>query len=712
MSATTNVSRRNFLRTAAGGLALGFVLPERTRLVAQAVGNPPPNLFAPPPTGKPNAYIHIGTDESVTFIIPKSEMGQGPTTACSQLLAEELECDWSKVRMEVAPVDPASFGHQTTVGSQAIRSSWEPMRRAGAEAREMLIQAAAQKWGVDKSKCRAENGFVINTADNSRLSYGGLADAAAKLPVPQNVALKDPKQFRVVGKPVKRLDTRDKVMGRAQYGLDAKVNGMVYATLQRCPVFGGKVASFDASKAKAVAGVKDVVQISRGVAVIADNTWAAMQGRRALTVQWDEGAGASVSSASIRQMFADRAKQPGAVARKEGDAQAGLAKAAKKVEAVYEAPFLSHAPMEPMNCTVHARPDGAEAWCPTQSPTTSRAVIAQTLGLPPEKVNLHTLYMGGGFGRRGEGELDYVAEAAELAKVLGVPVKLTWSREDDMQHDYYRPASYVEFAGGVDAAGWPSALSAKIACPSFAFLRDGVDFTAVVGLADLHYEIPDFLVDYRVANTIVPVSYWRGPGASQNTYFAECFFDELCAAGGKDPVEARRRLLAKTPRLLAVLDLAAEKAGWGKKLAPGRFQGIALGSNVGSFNAQVAEISITRGKVRVHRVVCAFDCGQVINPAILTQQIEGGIIFGLSAAMKGEITLDRGRVQQANFNTYDMVRIDEAPQMEVHLVPSTERPSGAGEASNPTIIPAVVNAIFAATGKRLRKLPIRTANLA
>jgi isoquinoline 1-oxidoreductase beta subunit len=664
-------------------------------------------MFAPPPTGKPNAYIHIGTDDWITFYIPKGEMGQGPTTACSQLLAEELECDWAKVRMEIAAVDPDSFGHQTTVGSRAIRSTWEPLRKAGAEAREMLIRAAAEQWGVSPSQCRAENGMVINTINNARINFGRVADAAAKLPVPQNVRLKDPKAFRIIGKPVHRLDTRDKVTGRAVFGIDARPDGLVYAVVERCPVFGGKVASFDASKANAVAGVKDVVQISRGVAVIADSTWAAMQGRRTLTVRWDEGAGASTTSAGISRMFAERTKEAGAVARREGDVDTALANAAKRVDAVYEAPFLAHASMEPMNCTVHARGETAEVWAPTQSPTTSRAVVAEVLGLRPEKVVFHTLFCGGGFGRRGEGELDYVAEAAEVAKHTSAPVKVTWSREDDMQHDYYRPASYVDFSGGVDAEGWPIAWRARVACPSFGFLRDGVDGTAVGGLSNVLYNIPNFLVDYRVANTIVPVSYWRAPGASQNTFFAECFLDELCAAGGKDPVEVRRRLLAKEPRLLNVLNLAADKAGWGNRLPEGRYRGVAVGANVGSFNAQIAEVSIAGGKVRVHRVVCAFDCGQIINPAILTQQIEGGIIYGLSAALKGEITIDRGRVQQANFNNHDVLRIDEAPVIEVHLVRSAEEPTGAGEAVNPTIVPAVANAVFAATGKPVRKLPIR-----
>jgi isoquinoline 1-oxidoreductase subunit beta len=710
MSTVMDFSRRGFLTTS-GGLLIGLVLPGRSKLAAQQIGLPPPNLFAPPPVHKPNAYIHIATDDSITFLIPKGEMGQGPTTACSQMLAEELECDWAKVRMEIAPVDPALYGHQTTVGSQATRSTWEPLRKAGAEAREMLIGAAAIQWGVNPSQCRAENGFVINTANNARLSYGSLAEAASKLPVPANVTLKDPKDFRIIGKPVKRLDTRDKVTGKAKFGLDAHPDGLVYAVVERCPVFGGKVATFDATKAKAVPGVKDVVQISRGVAVIANSTWAAMQGRRALTVQWDEGAGASVDSAGISKMFAEKAKEKGAVARKEGDAEAGLAKAAKKIEAVYESPFLSHAPMEPMNCTVHARPDGAEVWASTQSMTTSRKVVADALGIAPEKVTFHTLFCGGGFGRRGEGELDYVLEAAEVAKGLNVPVKVTWSREDDMQHDYYRPASYVEFAGGLDAQGWPAVFTAKVACPSFSFLRDGVDGTAVGGLSEIHYEIPDMLVDYRVANTIVPVSYWRAPGANQNTFFAESFIDELAAAGGKDPVEVRRRLLTKTPRMLNVLNLAAEKANWGKAPA-GRFQGVAIGNGAGAFVAQVAEISITQGRVRVHRVTCAFDCGQVINPAILRQNIEGGIIFGLSAAMKGEISLQRGRVQQGNFNDYDVTRIDESPVIDVYIVPSTEKPTGAGESTNPQIIPAVTNAIFAATGKRLRTLPIRLANLA
>jgi len=710
MQTSVNLSRRGFLG-ATGGLVLGFIIPEKNRLEAQAIGQPPSNMFDPPPPGHPNAYIRIGTDESVTFLIPKAEMGQGPTTACSQMLAEELECDWAKVRMEIAPVNPALYGHQTTVGSMAVRTTWDPLRQAGAQARQMLVQAAAQRWKVSPAQCRAANGFVLNTSTSARLSYGTLAADAAKLPVPATAGLKNAKDYRIIGKPLKRLDTRDKVTGRAQFGLDARPQGLVYAVVERCPVFGGKVASFDASKAKTVPGVKDVIKTSQAVAVIADSTWAAMQGRKALSVTWNEGAGAQVSSASIRSMFVARTKEKGAVARKEGDAAAGLAKASKRMEAVYEAPFVSHSPMEPMNCTIHARQGSAEVWAPTQSMTTSRKVVADALGLAPEKVEFHTLFCGGGFGRRGEGELDYVLEAAEVAKQVNAPVKVTWTREDDTQHDYYKPASYVELAGGLDAQGWPSVLTAKIATPSFAFLRDGVDAIAVLGLSDLAYAFPDMQVDYHMANTIVPVSFWRAPGNNHNTFFAESFIDELAAAGGKDPVEVRRRLLVKSPRLLNVLNLAAEKANWGKAPA-GRFQGVAVGTAAGAFVAQVAEISIAKGKLRVHKVVCGFDCGQVINPGILRQQIAGGIMFGLSQALKSEITLERGRVQQGNFNTNDQLRIDEAPEVEIHIVPSTERPSGAGEATNPQVLPAVANAIFAATGKRVRKLPIRAANLA
>jgi isoquinoline 1-oxidoreductase beta subunit len=706
------LNRRNFLQasaTAAGGLVIGFYLPERSPLAAQS-----PAADAP---SKLNAFVRIGADDSVTLMIHKSEMGQGTVTSLSMLLAEELECNWNKIRTEFPPVDPAYGAMMGAYGSLSIRTSWQPLRQAGAQAREMLIAAAAQKWGVDKSQCKADNGSVVNTATNAKLSYGSLADAAAKLPVPTAVKLKDPAQYRLIGTSMKRLDTASKVNGTATFGLDIKRPGMLYASLERCPVFGGKVASFDASKAKAVPGVKDVVQISNGVAVLADNTWAAMEGRKALTIQWDEGPRANTSSASLRQMFMDLAAKPGAVARNTvpagGDADAALAGAAIKLEAVYEAPYLSHAPMEPLNCVAHVTAGRCEIWAGTQIQSVAQQTAAGITKLPPAKIDIHTEYLGGGFGRRGGA--DFVGEAVEIAKaVTGTPVKLTWTREDDLQHDTYRPASYTKFTAGLDSGGWPVAFTGRVACPSFGGLRNGVDSTGVEGIVTMTYDIPNVHIEYHPPDAGIPVSYWRSVGFSQNCFFMESFLDEMAAATKKDPVEFRRRLLSTDPknaRYLNVLNIAADKAGWGKPLAAGRFQGVALVNNIGAFNAQVAEVSVTEGKVKVHRVVCAVDCGQVINRAGVTQQIESGIVYGLSAALKIGITLDHGRVQQKNFNNYDPLRIDEMPVVEVYIVDNHESPGGIGEASTPTIVPAVTNAVFAATGKRIRSLPIKAADL-
>ena len=701
MSAVQKLTRRSFLKTsaaAAGGLVLGFYLPEKDELEAQAT------------VGKLNAYVRVGTDDVVTLYIHKAEMGQGTVTSLSMLLAEELECDLKKIRTEFPGVDPIAFGPvQGVFGSMSIRTSWEPLRKAGATACEMLVQAAAQKWGVPKAQCRAENSTIVNLATKDRLSYGSLAEAASKLPVPQNASLKDPTQFRLVGKPQKRMDTPAKVSGQTTFGIDVKVPGMLHAALQRCPVFGGKVASFDATKAKTVPGVKQVVQISNGVAVLADNTWAAMEGRKALVVQWDEGALANTSSATIRKTFADLAEKPGAVARKEGDAAAALNGAPRKIEAIYEAPYLAHAPMEPLNAVAHVRADGCDVWTGTQIQSAAREAAVQITGLPAEKVQIHTMYLGGGFGRRGRA--DFIAEAVEVSKAAGVPVQLQWSREDDLQHDTYRPASYTKFASVLDADGNPTVWNARIVCPSFGGLRNGVDRTAVEGIAEIRYGIPNILVDYIPPDVGIPTSFWRSVGYSQNTFFTESFMDELAAAAKKDPVEFRRKLLAKAPRMLGVLELAAEKAGWGKPLPAGRFRGVAVVDNLGSFNAQVAEISIDKGKVRVHRVVCAVDCGYVVNPAIVKQQIESGIVYGLSAVLRGEITLDRGRVQQTNFNNYEPLRMDEMPVIETYIVTSTNPPGGIGEASTPAIAPAVTNAVFSATGKRIRKLPIRPEDL-
>jgi len=711
-----DVDRRSFLKMGAAGatgLLIGFYLPECVEALAAAPAAPEAAVAL-------NAWIHVGTDDLVTILIDKSEMGQSILTGLAMLAAEELECDWKKVRTEFAPADKAyvnpQFGVQGTGGSSATRTSWEPLRRAGAAARMMLLEAAAQKWGVDKSECRAENGAVLHAATKRQLTYGSLAEAAAKLPVPQNVPLKDPKEFRIIGKPAKRLDTPDKVNGSAQYGIDVRLPGMCYAVVARCPVFGGKVASFDATKAKAVPSVKDVIQISDGVAVVAGNTWTAMEGRRALEVKWDEGPNSSVSTESISKLLAGRAAQPGAIGRKEGDVAAGLASAAKKIEAEYEVPFLAHATMEPQNCTAHARADRCDVWAPTQNQTNTQAIAAMITGLDPKAVFVHTTFLGGGFGRRFE--TDFVAEAVEISKAIGGPVKVTWSREDDIQHDYYRTASHAHFTAGLDADGWPVVWVNTIACPSlmarFGPLKDNFDRRSVEICDSVPYAIPNILVDYQLADVGIPIGFWRSVGASQNGFFLESFIDEIAAAGKKDPYALRRRLLAKSPRHLAALETAAEKAGWGAPLPADRFRGIAVVSSYFGYVAQVIEISVDRKArtLKVHRVVCALDCGRIVNPASIDAQVKSSVVYGLTAALRGAITIERGRVLQKNFNDYQVLRIHEMPVVDVHIIPSEETPTGAGEFTLPPVAPALCNAIFAATGNRVRRLPIHPEDLA
>lgn len=703
MSTAFTTTRRGFLKTSAtvaGGLLVGFSMP--VRALAQSTSAAASKL---------NAWVHVAADDTVTLFIHKAEMGQGTMTSLAQLLAEELECDWKKVRTEFPGVDPV-YGNQGVFGSQSIRGQWTPLRTAGATAREMLVSAAAQRWNVDRAQCRAENGFVVNGA-GQRLSYGALADAASTLQAPANVALKERSAFKIIGTRQKRLDTPAKVDGSAVFGIDFRLPNMLYGVVARSPVFGGTLKSFDDTKARAVPGVKHVMRVSTGVAILADNTWSALQARRVLDVTWDEGANANVSSASIRAAFVDLASRPGLEARKEGDAAAALSSATNRIEAVYEAPYAAHALMEPLACVADVRADSCEVWASTQAQTFSQATAAKAADLPPNRVKVHSLFIGSGLGRRTR--LEYVAETVEAAKAAGVPVKITWSREDDLHHDAYRPAAYVKFAGAVDAAGWPVALTARIVCPSFGFGGgrggNGVDHTAVEGIEDLAYAIPNMMIDFQRASGAIPTHYWRSVGYSQNTFFAESFIDELAAAGKKDPLELRRRLLAKSPRMLGVLNLAAEKAGWGTPLPAGRARGISVVNNIGSFTAQVAEISIARGVLKIHRVVCAVDCGHTVNPAIIEQQIAGGIGTGLTAALKDAITIEKGRVVQNNFNDYRMSRMGDMPPVEVHLVASTEAPGGIGEASTPGIAPALANAIFALTGKRIRTLPIKPADL-
>ncbi len=700
------MERRAFLQTAGGAgaaLVIGFRIPTR--------GEQEPAPFAP------NAWLRIGADDSVLVIVDRSEMGQGVATSLPMLLAEELEADWTKVQIEFAPADKAYinplFGLQGTGGSSSIRAAWTPLRKAGAAAREVLIAAAAQRWGVKATECHAERGAVVHTKSKRRLRYGQLATRAATLPVPTDVPLKDRKDWHIAGKPTKRLDTPSKTNGRAKFGIDTWVPGLRVAVVARSPVFGGKVKSFDATAAKAVEGVHTVVQISSGIAVVASGYWPAKLGRDALKVEWDEGPGATVSSASISQLFTERAGQSGAVARHDGDPEGTLGGAASKVDADYELPFLAHTTMEPMNATAHVRADGVDIWAPTQFQQGAQGLGAQIGGVPPEKVQVHTTYLGGGFGRRFE--LDFIQEALEASKAAGAPVKVIWSREDDIRNSQYRPANFHRMHAGLGADGRPVAWTHRVVAPSIMarvfpnMVQNGLDGEAVEGGMGMPYAVPNVHVDYVLTDTGIPVGFWRSVNNSFNAFAVESFIDECAAAAKADPFEYRRSLLTNAPRHRGVLELAAAKAGWGTPAPAGRARGIAVFKSFESFVAQVAEVSVSpAGEVRVHRVVCAVDCGQYVNPDTIEAQMQGAIVFGLTAALKGAITIDKGRVQQSNFNDYEMLHLAEMPVVEVYIVPSIEAPGGIGEPGTPPIAPAVCNAIFAATGKRIRKLPIGT----
>src|SRR5271166_1035050 len=716
MATASSLDRREFLKkSVAGGAALviGVYLPGKYEALAGVPAKEPTAI---------NAWVQIAADDTTTLLIDKSEMGQGINTALTMILAEELDLDWKTIKTEFAPAAPQYFnpvfGLQGTGGSTSVRGSWEPLAKAGAAAREMLIAAAAKKWNVEPGACRTENSAVVHTASGKRIWYGELVEEAAKLAVPVNPKRKDAKDYKYVGKATKRIDSQVKVTGTAEFGIDVRRPTMLHAVVARCPVFGGTVKSFDATKAKAVRGVKSVQQITTGVAVVADNTWSAMEGRNALQITWDEGPNAKNSSDAIRKLYQGRMEQTGVIARKDGDADGTMGGATKKLEAVYEVPHLAHATMEPMKATADVRADGCDIYAPTQFQTFAQIGGSKLTGLQPEQVRIHTTYLGGGFGRRAE--LDFVGEAVELSKATSTPVQVTWSREDDMQHDFYRPTVLVKMWAGLDGKGKPVAWKSRIVGPSImsrffpGSIKNGLDDTATEGIATLKYDVPNFLVEYLLTETGVPVGFWRSVGNSHNGYIAECFVDEMAKAAGKDPFEFRRALLSKDSRQRGVLELAAEKAEWSKPVAAGRYRGIAVVESFGSYVAQVAEISIDRKAhtLQVHRVVAAVDCGRVVNPETIRAQIEGAIIYGLTAALKGEITIANGRVEQANFNDYDMVRINETPLVEVHIVESKDGPGGIGEPGTPPIAPAVCNAIFAATGKPVRQLPIRAEDLA
>src|SRR5438552_2950492 len=709
---TLQMERRKFLKfslAASGGLLIGLYLPGAGKLASAQVQ--PATVFMP------NAFVRIGTDERVTVIVNHSEMGQGVYTALPMLLAEELDTDWNKIGFESAPVDPKYnhpvFGMQITGGSSSVWSAFEQYRKAGAAARGMLIAAAAQQWNVNPATLRTDSGAVFD-GTNRKLTYGQLAEAAAKLNPPAEVTLKDPKTFKLIGKPVKRLDTSEKINGKAVFGLDVKTPGMLTAVVARPPIFGATMKNFDDSRARTMPGVRKIVAVPSGVSVIADSFWQAKTARDALRVEWDEGAMRSFSTSRMMEEYREQAKTPGKSIRHDGDAEAALGSAAKKIEAVYEVPFLSHLMMEPLNCAVDLRANSCEIWTGTQFQTVDRMNAAKVAGLAPEQVQIHTTFLGGGFGRRANPQSDFVVEAVHVAKAAGTPVKVVWTREDDMHGGWYRPAYLHAIAGGIDASGnavvWRSRLvgqSIMAGTPFEAMMTKGYDPASVEGADDLPYEIPNLVVEYQKTEVNVPVQWWRSVGHSHTGFATECFIDELAGLAKKDPCEFRRDLLRKHPRHLGVLELAAQKAGWGTPLPKGRGRGIAVHSSFESFVAQVAEVSVEESKVRVHRMVCAVDCGRYVNPNIVAAQMEGGAIMGASAALFQELTFENGRLQQTNFHTFPVVRMNETPEIETYLVESTEKSGGIGEPGVPCAAPAICNAVFAATGKRIRRLPIR-----
>jgi isoquinoline 1-oxidoreductase subunit beta len=696
-------SRRIFLQ-AGGGLLLSFSLPSANG-EAEAAGA---DGFAP------NAFIRIERDGQIILTMPYVEMGQGTYTSIPMLIAEELEVDLKQVQVEHAPPNDKLYGNpllggiQVTGNSNAVRAAWQPLRQAGATARPMLVSAAAKRWNVDPASCRAQSGEVLHAATGRSSKYGALAADAARMPVPENVALKRPENFKLIGTPAKRLDTPAKVNGTAVYGIDIRPPGVKIATLAQSPVFGGRVKSLDDAAAKAVTGVRQIVRLDDAVAVVADHMGAAKKGLAALKIEWDDGAHAKLNTDEIAGELEKATLNSGAVAQKIGNVEEAMASAVTKLDAAYQVPFLAHATMEPMNCTVHVRKDGCEVWVGSQVIARAQAAAAKTAGMPLDKVVVHNHLLGGGFGRRLE--VDGVVRAVEIAKQVDGPVKVVWTREEDIQHDMYRPTFFDRLSAGLDEKGKPVAWKNRYAGSSVIarwappFFNNGLDPDTTEGAIDLVYALPNMHVEYvRVEPPGISTAFWRSVGPSHNVFVTESFMDELAIAAKQDPVAYRLALLDKAPRAA----LAAEKVGWGRSLPERVGRGVSLQHVFATYMAQVAEVEVSKdGSVRVRRVVCAVDCGTVINPDTVRAQIQSAIIFGITAALHGEITLKDGRVQQTNFDTYQMLRMNETPTIEVHIVQNFEPPGGMGECGTSAIVPAVANAIFAATGKRLRKMPV------
>jgi len=701
------LSRREFIAAgvaAGAGLVIGFYLPHGSN---GAHGE----VFSP------NAYLKIMPDDKVIVVVARSEMGQGVHTSLPMILAEELEADWKQIQVEQAGASTL-FGDQTTGGSASVRTTWDPMRKAGAAAREMLISAAALQWGVARASCKAENGAVLHSASNRRATFGELASKAATLPVPTDVPLKQAKDYKIVGKPIPRIDTPSKVNGTAAYGIDFRLPDMKYAVLARCPVIGGKLAGFDDQESKKIPGVSYVGKIGdSSLAVVADTVWGAMEGRRLLQISWDEGPHKDLNSAAIMESLRQSVSNKAVPLYSTGDVRKA---SGRRIEAAYELPFMAHAPMEPGNATAHFQGSKCEIWAPTQVPQDVRDSAAAAIGLDPDNVKVNVLLIGGGFGRRLEH--DYAVEAAQVSKAIHGPVKVIWTREDDMRNSTYRPASYHKLSAVLDGRGWPVAFSHRLVAPSISAQKGqpgegGVD-PDLKDEAALVYSFPNALVEFIATETPVPLGWMRSVYALQVGFANECFIDELATAAGKDALAYRLHLLARdedikffdatwrTARMRAALQLAADKAGWGKPLPARHCQGIACFGCFGTYMAQVVELSMDGDKPRIHRVVGAIDCGQVVNPNIVEQQIQGGVIYGLTNALHARITIEKGRVVQGNFDDYAPIRMNEIPKVEGYFVESTEAPSGVGEPPIPPLAPAICNALYAATKQRVRALPV------
>ncbi len=714
MRSVSDPSRRDFLSltaTAGGGLILALTLPGltgRSGLAAAAAARSPGPRY---PDVQLNAWLKIAPDNSITVIVDRSEMGQGVYTALPTLLAEELRVDLEAIHIAAAPVGDAYVspgnGGQVTGTSNSVQESWEKLRMAGATARTLLISAAAQRWKVDPKQCRAENGKVIN-AQGKALTYGELADSAAKLPLPKDVQLRPKHDFQIIGKPRTRIDTPGKIDGSAEFGLDVKLPRMLYAALAQSPVLGGKVQALDSGAAEKMAGVRKVLITSSGVVVVADHFWQALKARRALNITWDPGTNITLDNAAIHALLKKTAAaDAGMPARADGDVEAALKSAKHRLSAAYYLPLLAHATMEPMNCTADVKVDGCDLYVGTQVQQVSQTTAATAAGLAPNQVRVHTTLIGGGFGRRLD--VDFIPAAVEASRALGVPVKVIWTREDDMTHDTYRPPAFEEVSAGLDASGKLTAWKLHITGPSITARMfppvKGVDDSVIEAAVNNLYDVPNLAVSYSRQEIGIDVGYMRSVSHAPNCFVIESFMDELAATAGKNPYDFRLQQLAAKPRQKRVLELAAARAGWGNA-PPGRYHGIALMEGYTTHLAQVAEISIVGGELKVHKIVCAVDCGQMVNPRIVESQIAGGIVFGLSAALWGEVTISGGRVQQTNFNNYRVLRGNEMPELDVHLVDSNEAPGGIGEAAVPLVAPALCNAIFTASGKRLRTLPI------